>query len=48
MRRRFWCCWFAVFVIDKVGRKTWMAACFVIGGLLLAPLGLFGADDVNR
>jgi putative MFS transporter len=25
-----------------------MTACFVIGGLLLLPLGLFGADDVTR
>jgi putative MFS transporter len=37
-----------VFVIDRVGRKAWMTACFVIGGALLAPLGLFGAGDVNR
>ena len=25
-----------------------MTGCFVIGGLLLVPLGLFGADDVTR
>ena len=37
-----------VFVIDRVGRKAWMTAGFILGGLLLAPLGLFGADDVNR
>ncbi|HEY4266218.1 MAG TPA: MFS transporter [Micropepsaceae bacterium] len=37
-----------VFVIDRVGRKAWMAASFIIGGALLAPLGLFGAGDVNR
>jgi putative MFS transporter len=37
-----------IFVIDRIGRKAWMTACFVIGGLLLAPLGLFGATDVNR
>jgi MFS transporter, putative metabolite:H+ symporter len=37
-----------VFVIDRVGRKAWMIACFVTGGLLLAPLGLFGAGDVTR
>jgi len=37
-----------VFVIDQVGRRLWMTACFIIGGLLLAPLGLFGADDVTR
>ena len=37
-----------VFVIDKVGRKAWMVACFILGGLLLLPLGVFGADDVTR
>jgi putative MFS transporter len=37
-----------IFVIDRIGRKTWMAACFIIGGALLAPLGLFGAGDVTR
>jgi putative MFS transporter len=37
-----------IFVIDRVGRRAWMTACFIIGGLLLAPLGLFGADDVTR
>jgi MFS transporter, putative metabolite:H+ symporter len=37
-----------IFVIDKVGRRAWMTACFILGGLLLAPLGLFGADDVTR
>jgi MFS transporter, putative metabolite:H+ symporter len=37
-----------IFVIDRIGRKAWMTACFLIGGLLLAPLGLFGAGDVNR
>jgi putative MFS transporter len=37
-----------VFVIDRVGRKAWMTASFLIGGALLAPLGLFGAGDVNR
>jgi putative MFS transporter len=37
-----------IFVIDRIGRKAWMTACFLIGGLLLAPLGLFGASDVNR
>jgi putative MFS transporter len=37
-----------VFVIDRVGRKGWMVACFVVGGAFLAPLGLFGGDDVNR
>jgi putative MFS transporter len=37
-----------VFVIDRIGRKAWMTASFIIGGALLAPLGLFGAGEVNR
>ncbi len=37
-----------IFVIDRIGRKTWMTVSFVIGGLLLLPLGWFGADDVTR
>jgi putative MFS transporter len=37
-----------IFVIDRVGRRAWMTACFLIGGALLVPLGLFGADDVTR
>jgi putative MFS transporter len=37
-----------IFVIDRVGRRAWMTACFIIGGLLLTPLGVFGADDVTR
>jgi putative MFS transporter len=37
-----------IFVIDRIGRKIWMTVSFVIGGLLLLPLGLFGADDVTR
>jgi len=37
-----------IFVIDRIGRKTWMTVSFVIGGLLLLPLGLSGADDVTR
>jgi putative MFS transporter len=37
-----------IFVIDRVGRRAWMTACFVVGGVLLVPLGLFGADDVTR
>ncbi len=36
-----------IFVIDIVGRRAWMTACFVIGGLLLLPLGIFGAGDAN-
>jgi len=37
-----------ILVIDNVGRRAWMTACLIIGGLLLLPLGLFGADDVTR
>lgn len=37
-----------IFVIDVVGRKAWMTVCFIVGGLLLLPLGLFGADEVTR
>jgi len=37
-----------IFVIDKVGRRAWMTACFIIGGILLLPLGVFGADDVTN
>jgi putative MFS transporter len=37
-----------VFIIDRIGRKAWMVACFLIGGAFLVPLGLFGATDVNR
>ncbi|HEX3485089.1 MAG TPA: MFS transporter [Micropepsaceae bacterium] len=37
-----------IFVIDRIGRKIWMVACFLIGAAFLAPLGLFGAGDVNR
>ncbi|HYK78325.1 MAG TPA: MFS transporter [Micropepsaceae bacterium] len=37
-----------IFVIDRIGRKTWMTVSFVIGGLLLLPLGLSSADDVTR
>jgi putative MFS transporter len=37
-----------IMVIDKVGRRAWMTGCFVLGGLLLVPLGLFGADDVTE
>ena len=36
-----------IFVIDIVGRRAWMTGCFIIGGLLLLPLGVFGAGDVN-
>jgi putative MFS transporter len=37
-----------IFVIDRVGRKNWMIVCFILGGLALSPLWLFGADDVTR
>ena len=35
-----------IFVIDRVGRRAWMTACFIIGGILLAALGFVGADEV--
>jgi putative MFS transporter len=37
-----------ILVIDKIGRRAWMTACLIVGALLLVPLGLFGAGDVNR
>jgi putative MFS transporter len=37
-----------ILVIDKIGRRAWMTGCFVLGGLLLVPLGVFGADDVTE
>jgi putative MFS transporter len=36
-----------IFIIDIVGRRAWMTACFILGGALLLPLGIFGAGDVN-
>jgi MFS transporter, putative metabolite:H+ symporter len=36
-----------ILVIDSIGRRAWMTACFIIGGLLLLPLGIFGAGDVT-
>jgi putative MFS transporter len=36
-----------IFIIDTVGRRAWMTACFILGGALLLPLGIFGAGDVN-
>jgi putative MFS transporter len=36
-----------IFVIDIVGRRAWITACFVLGGGLLLPLAIFGAGDVN-
>jgi putative MFS transporter len=35
------------FLIDRTGRRRWTAACFVIGGLLLALLGLARAPSVG-
>ena len=35
------------FVIDRVGRRRWMTACFVGGALLLAALGTFAAGSVG-
>jgi putative MFS transporter len=37
-----------IFVIDRVGRKNWMIVSFIVGGLMLLPLWLFGADDVSH
>jgi putative MFS transporter len=37
-----------IFVIDRVGRKNWMIVSFILGGLMLLPLWLFGAQDVTR
>jgi putative MFS transporter len=36
-----------IFVIDIVGRRAWMTGCFIIGGALLLPLGIFGAADAT-
>jgi MFS transporter, putative metabolite:H+ symporter len=36
-----------IFVIDIVGRRAWMTGCFIVGGLLLLPLAIFGAGDVT-
>ena len=35
------------FLIDKVGRRRWAMACFVISGILLAILGTIGADSAK-
>ena len=34
------------FTIDRVGRRTWVASSFVLGGILLGALGRFGAESV--
>ena len=33
------------FLIDRVGRRRWAMACFVIAGVLLTLLGLLGASS---
>ena len=35
------------FVIDRVGRRRWMTACFVAGALLLSVLGTFASGSVG-
>ena len=35
------------FSIDRVGRRNWTVACFVVGGIGLAVLGLAGAQNVT-
>jgi putative MFS transporter len=35
------------FAIDKVGRRRWMTACFVVGAILLISLGAVGAGSVT-
>jgi putative MFS transporter len=35
------------FVIDRVGRRRWMATCFIAGAALLAALGTFAAGSVT-
>jgi putative MFS transporter len=34
------------FCIDRIGRRNWTIACFVVGGTALAILGLAGAQNV--
>jgi putative MFS transporter len=34
------------FTIDRIGRRYWVTASFLLGGLLLGGLGLFGASSV--
>lgn len=36
------------FAIDRFGRRNWTVAAFVVGGLLLACLGFFGASSVTN
>ena len=35
------------FLIDRVGRRVWAVVSFIVGALLLAALGTFGAESVN-
>src|SRR6266566_2002369 len=35
------------FCIDRIGRRYWTIACFVVGGIGLAVLGLTGAQNVT-
>jgi putative MFS transporter len=35
------------FLIDRIGRRRWMTACFIAGAVLLAALGSFAADSVT-
>jgi putative MFS transporter len=36
------------FAIDRIGRRRWSVACFVVGAALLAVLGLSGAGSVTE
>src|SRR5438132_1059368 len=38
---------FCAFWIDRIGRRNWTIACFVVGGIGLAVLGLTGAQNVT-
>jgi putative MFS transporter len=37
-----------IVVIDTIGRRAWMTACFVLGGAFLGLLAFLGANDVGR
>ena len=37
-----------VFAIDRIGRRLWMTACFVLGAIPLAVLGLTGTGEVTH
>jgi putative MFS transporter len=34
------------FSIDRIGRRNWAVACFIVGGMILAILGFGGAQNV--